>query len=311
MTGGDEETAMQVSRDATTSPVPTATQGSGTPVPERELLPPELTEVRDYVVTQSRPRARARTSRTPSRAPAPVRAGRRRPPAPRTAPRTAAPSRDSRDTTTLLTEATMRGTEFDLDGALNLLTLAAGQGDAYAHVAALYIRGLIAARDAFREGGDSTALAPVEMSMMALGEISGGQAGGPEIARLVLQAAAAAAQSERDEMRLYIESAVQMESLQLAAGQGGAPILPAAEIAGDLWLQVHRYDEARRAYAEAEKRIGSTPRVLSGLARTARRLNDTSAACAAYQRLIDVWGARSESPLEIAEARVYLDGCSR
>jgi hypothetical protein len=205
----------------------------------------------------------------------------------------------------------MRGTEFDLDGALNLLTLAAGQGDAYAHVAALYIRGLIAARDAFREGGDSTALAPVEMSMMALGEISGGQAGGPEIARLVLQAAAAAAQSERDEMRLYIESAVQMESLQLAAGQGGAPILPAAEIAGDLWLQVHRYDEARRAYAEAEKRIGSTPRVLSGLARTARRLNDTSAACAAYQRLIDVWGARSESPLEIAEARVYLDGCSR
>ena len=71
----------------------------------------------------------------------------------------------------------------------------------------------------------------------------------------MLQAAAAAAQSEREEMRLYLDTAIRMETLQRAAGLAGAPIIAAAETAGDLWLQVHRYDEARRAYDEASERV--------------------------------------------------------
>jgi hypothetical protein len=284
-----------------------------------EQDPPELTELRDYVVAPSRHRTRARISSpsswqvasargswASSGQAAPVRSV--RPPA---AAKPFVPARDARGTTTPLTEATVRATEFDLAGALDLLTVAAAQGDAYARVAVLYVRGLIAARDAFREGGETTALAPVQESIMALGAISMGRPGAAEIARLVLQAAAAASQSEREEMRLYLESAVQMESLQLAAGQGGAPIVPAAEIAGDLWLQVHRYEDARRAYSEGERRVGLTPRILSGLARTARRLNDTPAACAEYRRLVDGWGSRPAVPVEIAEARAYLGGCAR
>jgi hypothetical protein len=208
-------------------------------------------------------------------------------------------------------QAAIRAAEFDLEGALPFLEGAAGRGDADARVAVLYVRGLIAARDAFREGGASNALAPVRDSIAALAAISGSRPGTAEIARLVLQAAAAAAQSERDEMRLYLESALHMESLQRAAGQGGAPIIAAADVAGDLWLQVHRYDDARRAYTDAAERVGATPRVLSGLARTARRLNDMPAACAAYRRLVDVWGSRPAVPVEIAEARVYLGSCSR
>jgi hypothetical protein len=210
-----------------------------------------------------------------------------------------------------MTEAAVHATEFDLEGALLLLDVAAGRGDASARTAALYVRGLIGAREAFREGGDPAALAPVHESLMALMEISRGRPGTAEIARLVLQAAAAAAQSERDEMRLYIESAIQMESLQLAAGQGGAPIVSASELAGDVWLQVYRYEDARRAYTEAAERVGFTLRILSGLARTARRLNDMPAACTAYRRLADVWGARPGLPIEIAEARAYLGGCPR
>ena len=306
--GSDDEPDEEVVPQATTSPAPPAvkTPAAPAPAPERELLPPELTEVRDYVVTESRPRTQPAPEPEPSAPPAP--------PRPVTSSATArrpVPVTDTRDTTTLITEATAHATEFDLDGALSLLEAAAGRGDAFARTAVLYVRGLIAARDAFREGGDPKALAPVQESLMVLGEISRGRPGAAEIARRVLQAAAAAAQSERDEMRLYIDSAIQMESLQLAAGQSGAPIVSASELAGDFWLQVSRYDGARRVYTEAAEHVGFTLRILSGLARTARRLNDMPAACGAYRRLADVWGARPGLPVEIAEARAYLGGCPR
>jgi hypothetical protein len=93
------------------------------------------------------------------------------------------------------------------------------------------------------------------------------------------------------------------------AGLPGAPLLSAAEVAGDLWLQVHRYEDARRAYAEAAARVGTTLRVLAGLARSARRLNDADAACSSYRQLLDMWGGRTGLPLEIAEARTYVEGC--
>jgi hypothetical protein len=110
-------------------------------------------------------------------------------------------------------------------------------------------------------------------------------------------------------MSLYLETALEMESLQRMAGLPGAPLVPAAEVAGDLWLQVHRYEDARRAYTEAAERTGSTLRILSGLGRAARRLNDLPAACASYRRLLDAWGSRPGLPVEIAEARAYIGGC--
>ena len=153
------------------------------------------------------------------------------------------------------------------------------------------------------------ALAPVQDAIRRLSAIAKGRPGAAEIARLTLQAAAAAAQSERDEMQLYLASAIQMETLQRAAGFSGAPLVPATEIAGDLWLQVHRYADARRAYAEAADRVGSTLRTLSGLARAARRLDDMPAACTAYRRLLDAWGPRTALPVEITEARAYIADC--
>lgn len=243
------------------------------------------------------------------RDPAPV-----APPPPLTPPerdadRSAPPARDDRDTATLITESTVRATEFDLQGALDLLTIAATRGDAGAQVAALYIRGLLDARESFRQGGSAESLKPVHDAITTLGEISRGRPGAAEIARLMLHAAAAAAQSEREEMRLYVESATQMESLQQTAGLGGAPLVSAAELSGELWLQVHRYEDARRAYEQAAERAGSSLRILAGLARAARRLNDMPAACSAYRMLLDAWSARPGLPLEIAEARAYLGGC--
>ena len=52
-----------------------------------------------------------------------------------------------------------------------------------------------------------------------------------------------------------------------------------------------------------ESATGETPRVLIGLARTAVRLGDAPAACAAYTRLAASSGAATSAAPEIAEAR--------
>ena len=205
----------------------------------------------------------------------------------------------------LLTEALVHATELDLAGAAALLS---GSSDPDAQVAFLYIRGLIDAREAARQGGSPESLAPVRHAIASLEAIAQGRPGSAEIARLMLQAAAAAAQSERDEMRLYLETAVRMEMLHRAAGLPGAPLVPAAETAGDLWLQVHRYDEARTAYADAAERFGPSLRIAAGRARAARGANDVRAACTAFRTLLDAWGDRTREPIEIREARAYIAG---
>jgi len=214
------------------------------------------------------------------------------------------------DAAALLQEAAARAAAFDLAGAAELLKDAASRGHADAPIAALYIRGLIDAREAFREGGSPGSLASVRDAIASLQAIAKGRSGPAEIARLTLQAAAAAAQSERDEMGLYLATAIEMETLQRMAGLPGAPLVSAAEVAGDFWLQVHRYEDARRAYMDAAARVGSTLRILSGLARAARRLDDVPAACAGYRRLLEAWGARTDEPPAIAEARAYVVSCA-
>src|SRR5262245_47926335 len=131
-----------------------------------------------------------------------------------------------------LVEARARAVEFDLAGAATFLNAAAQRGDAGARTAALYIRGLIDAREASRQGGSPESLAPVREAIAALERIANGRPGSAEISRLMLQAAAAAAQSEREEMRLYLDTAIRMETLQRAAGMPGAPVIDATEAAG-------------------------------------------------------------------------------
>jgi hypothetical protein len=107
-------------------------------------------------------------------------------------------------------------------------------------------------------------------------------------------------------MGLYLDEATRIEGLLLAASQPGAPLVTAHELAGDLWLQVHRFQDARRAYTRAAEHVGRTARVRLGLARVATRLNEPTLACQEYRWLLDMWGDRAESPPEITEARGYV-----
>lgn len=202
--------------------------------------------------------------------------------------------------------AVSRVEAFDLAGAAALYA-AAGSGCADAEISALYLRGLVAATEAYRQGGSPQSLEPVTRAVAALDALGAQTRPGPsQIARFVLLAAAAASQSERDEMALLLDHAIRLEALQLTAGQPGAPAVTAHEIAGDLWLQVHRYEDARSAYLRAEARLGRTPRVTLGLARVAMQMNEAASACREYAALLESWGSREEQPSAIVEARRVL-----
>jgi hypothetical protein len=127
------------------------------------------------------------------------------------------------------------------------------------------------------------------------------------IMQAVLRAAIPAAQHERAEMALLIDEMVRRESLQLEARLPAVPVLSAHEAAGYFWLQLHVYDEAARAFDVAAQRVGQTPSVLLGAARSAAGQQGRAAtACEQYRRLISWWGGRPGSPPEMMEARAYV-----
>jgi hypothetical protein len=205
----------------------------------------------------------------------------------------------------LIASAQSRAAAFNLASAADAFEAAVGAGCREARLSALYLRGWIAAREAYQFGGSTESLAPVRKVLDDLDALRPDAAGEAEIARFVLRAAMAAAQSERDEMSLLIDHAINLEMRRRAAALPGAPVIAAQEAAGDLWLQVHRYDDARRAYALAAERIGPTRRITLGLARAAVRMSDTVTACAQYQDLVDGWRINDDVP-EIVEARAFL-----
>jgi hypothetical protein len=190
----------------------------------------------------------------------------------------------------------------DLAGAAARLEGAAPSGCIPARVAVEYWRGLQAARDAYRTGGDAASLRPVEAAIARLEQLA--MAGDPEaeVARIVLLAAAAAAQSERGDMQLMLDQATALEG-RLPGAERGLPGITAQEAAGDLWLQVHRFEAARDAYRAAADRLGATPRTMLGLGRVALRLGDSAAACAAYRSSLELLrGVSPPRELEMAEA---------
>ena len=215
----------------------------------------------------------------------------------------------SSDALALVKAANDRAAVFDLAGAAQRLQSAVISGCADAEVPFIYVRGWIAAREAYRHGGSAESLRPVLQAIARLQAI--GSAGPAQIAARVLQAAAAAAQSERDELALMIDYAVLLEGRNLSARLPGLPIQSAHEAAGELWLEVYRYDEALRAYKRAAEQLGVTPRITLGLARIAVRLDALSTACTQYRALVASWKGAGADPPELSEARTFLmnDAC--
>lgn len=136
---------------------------------------------------------------------------------------------------------------------------------------AAYVSAYETARAAFRDGGPEPLLAPVLATAARLQAADRGTHGPLEIASHVLQAAAAAAQSEHDVLALYLDHALAQERARLTAGLSGAPSITAHEAAGELYLQLYRYDAAEQAFLTARSLLGDTPRIAAGLAAIAEQ----------------------------------------
>ena len=193
----------------------------------------------------------------------------------------------------------------DTAGALARLRTAAAAG-CDVEVPVAFMQGLLEGRAATARGGDEASLRPWR-ALVATIERRAAPGSPEEIAVLLLRAATAAAQNERDEMFAYLSQALQIERARGAKGVPGAPILSAHEVAGELWLDVHRYDDAVAAFRTARGAIGDSPRLTAGLARALTRQRATNDACAEYRRLAGNPAARRPSMArELAEADTVL-----
>jgi hypothetical protein len=203
----------------------------------------------------------------------------------------------------LIAKASARADALDLRGALEVVRTAGDCDEAAG--GAEYLEGLLGAAEAVEKGGTVDSLREVRSATHALSRRS--EHGGRrwEAASVALRAVAAASQQERGEMAIYLAEATRVEGLLLAGGLSGAPFITVHELAGDLWLQIHLFAEARAAYERAAAAIGYTPRILVGLARAAEELKDTPGACGAYRSLFEWWQkySRDVTSAEMAAAR--------
>ena len=205
----------------------------------------------------------------------------------------------------VLGEARALAVRMDTEGAVVRLEAGAGSG-CDVEVPIAFLRALAAGRAAWARGGDEASLRPLK-DLIAVIERRTQPESPEEIAVLLIRAAAAAAQNERDELFAYLSQALQVERARGARGLAGAPILTAHELAGEFWLAVHRYDDAVAAFRIARGAIGDSPRLVAGLARALARQRSTADACSEYRRLITDAGARLPSMArELAEAEAFL-----
>lgn len=172
-------------------------------------------------------------------------------------------------------------------------------------VAAWALRGWITAQAAADRGGTPVSLADTTAALDTLATLGPGvsEAG---YAAALLHAAVAAAQDERDELRLWLEQARDV-SRRLATG-AAAPRWPSPidRAEGDLWHRVDDFELAETAFTAA---VAADDTVASwrGLARARDRRGNRSGACAAFRTVAARAPAGSTARVE---ARGYLLLCA-
>lgn len=166
----------------------------------------------------------------------------------------------------------------------------------------LAMDGWVAARELAPKGGALELLGPVNLRLRALDGLPGIAA---RYADVAIRAAVSAAQDEREEMEVFLAHARDLSDTMALAGAPAQWPLPIDEMAGELWLEVDRYTEARDAYLRAT-RVKPTANAWVGLARASDRLGDLIAACAAYTQASSTPGLPAAAGIEIS---VYLLKC--
>jgi tetratricopeptide (TPR) repeat protein len=125
---------------------------------------------------------------------------------------------------------------------------------------------------------------------------------------LLVRAAIAGGQYERDEMTMMLRQAQRIEEELVNTGRLDQPLVRVDELAGDLRWQLQDAGHARLHYRDV---LAAAPRhaaALIGLARAEQALGQVEAARGAARQFLDVWGAADPDRPELAEARRILEG---
>jgi hypothetical protein len=166
------------------------------------------------------------------------------------------------------------------------------------------LRAWRSARQLASQGGVGELLGPTlkivndELERLRMGDL----ALEAEYAQTAIRAAIAAAQDERPELELLLTHARDLTERLAARGRRALWPRPFNLLAGELWFEVDRYEDARLAYQRAIT-DRATPLALSGLARALARLDRHADACQTYRRI-----SEDSGPLR-DEARAYLARC--
>jgi tetratricopeptide (TPR) repeat protein len=165
--------------------------------------------------------------------------------------------------------------------------------------------GWIRAAMAASQGGSSESLEPVLAAVEVLESGPLAATPGRAYAVALLRAAAAAAQHERQEMRVWIEHAEGL-SHRLPAGERPWP-LPFDVAEGELWIAVEDYDLAQAAFERALA-AAPTPIAMRGLGRARARRGDVPGACPPFRRALELAADRPDGSIA-QEARAFLRLC--
>ena len=166
--------------------------------------------------------------------------------------------------------------------------------------------GWLAAASAQAAGGTEESLAGVRGALAVLEPGGTAPSTDAALAAAVLHAAAAAAQSEREEMRIWLEHAADL-ARRLAPGTWAWPMAPAVA-EGELWLALHDPAMADAAFQRALA-DGVTPVALRGLGRARAGGDNMKGGCEPYREALALVEAeRPDGPLAV-EARAFLRLC--
>ena len=154
-----------------------------------------------------------------------------------------------------------------------------------AALAELAQRGWREARRLAPLGGDRKLLGPVNKVVEELESLKPGPlALEAEYAQTAVRAAVSAAQDERPELELFLTHARDLAERLAQRGRRASWPRPFNLLAGELWLEVDRYEEARQAYERAAS-VDPSPLALVGLAESLARLDRRAESCRAVRRV--------------------------
>jgi type IV secretory pathway VirJ component len=163
----------------------------------------------------------------------------------------------------------------------------------------IFERGWLAARAAW-PGADRDLMAAARAAAEALETRGGLEA---QRFQALVVAAMAAAEEERDVLRLALAQAADLEMRLRMARTELPPYFALDRLAGDLWLQVHRFEDARQSYRAAVAREPRDARAWLGIARAAARLEDAEDAARAAATFLTLWANADVDRPELAAAR--------